>query len=47
MKREIIVKVIIDWEDYDDVDDQLILDDCGIYDSLKYGVYIEQMDKDI
>ena len=41
--REIIVKVIIDWEDYDDVSDQLILEDCGIYDGLKEDVRIEQI----
>lgn len=40
-KREILVKVVIDWEDYDDVSDELILEDSGIYDSLKYGVSIE------
>lgn len=44
--REIIIKVVIDWEDYDDVCDELILDDSGIYDSLKTGISIEIL-KDI
>lgn len=40
-KREILVKVVVDWEDYDDVSDELILEDSGIFDSLKDGVSIE------
>lgn len=28
MKREILVKIIIDWEDYDDVCDEILLDDA-------------------
>lgn len=39
--REIIVKITIDWEDYGDVSKELILEDTGIYDSLKEGVNIE------
>jgi hypothetical protein len=41
MKRTIIVQVEIDWEDYDDVCDELMLEDSGIYDSLKDGVEIK------
>lgn len=41
MKREILIKVTIDWDNYDDVCDELILEDSGIYDSLKDGVGIE------
>lgn len=41
MKREITVKVIIDWEGCDDVCDELILEDTGIYDNLMTGVSIE------
>lgn len=41
MKREIIVKVVIDWEDHDDVCDELTLEDTGIYDILSDGVSIE------
>lgn len=43
MKREILVKVVIDWEDYDDVCDELILEDSGIFDNLKIGVSIQQV----
>ncbi len=43
MKREIIIKVIVDWEDYEDVSDELILED--VFESLivKDGVKIEQL----
>lgn len=41
MKREIILKLKIDWEDYDDVCDEIILDDCGILDGIKDGISIE------
>ena len=41
MKREIIVKVVIDWNDYEDTCDELILEDSGIYENLKDGVSIE------
>ena len=46
MKREILIKVVIDWEDYDDVCDEIVLDDCGIYDALKDGVSILICDKE-
>lgn len=41
MKREIIVKVVIDWNDYEDTCDELILEDSGIFENLKDGVSIE------
>jgi hypothetical protein len=43
MEREIILKVSIDWEDYDDVSDELILDDVFESLVLKDGVKIEQL----
>jgi len=42
--RTIYVKVIVDWQDYEDVTDELILEDSGIYDALKDGVYIERFE---
>lgn len=41
MKREIFIKVIVDWENYDDVCDETLIEDTGIYDALKDGVKIE------
>ena len=41
MKREILIKVVIDWNDYEDTCDELILEDSGIYENLKDGVSIE------
>lgn len=38
MKREILIKVVIDWNDYEDTCDELILEDSGIYENLKDGV---------
>lgn len=46
MKREIIVKVVIDWNDYEDTCDELILEDSGIFENLKDGVYIEYIKKE-
>ncbi|MFA5207538.1 MAG: hypothetical protein WC428_02660 [Candidatus Paceibacterota bacterium] len=43
MKRTIYLKMIVDWEDYDDVSNELIIEDSGILDSLKEGVNIEQI----
>jgi len=43
MKREIILKVSIDWEDYDDVSDELILEDVFEFSIAKDGVKIEQL----
>ncbi len=43
MTREIIVKIIFDdsiWEEYDDVCDEIILEDAGMND-LKIGVGYE------
>jgi hypothetical protein len=45
--REIILKVIFDlneWQDYEDVCDELMIEDSGIYDSLKIGVTTEIID---
>ena len=39
MKREILVKFIIDWEDYDDVCDELILEDLEL--NMKVGASYE------
>jgi hypothetical protein len=41
--RTIYLKMTIDWEDYDDVIDELIIEDSGVLDSLKDGVSIEQI----
>jgi len=46
IKRKINITVIINWDNYDDVCDELILEDTGIYDSLKKGVEIK-LDKSI
>jgi len=43
MKRRIIISVTIDWEDYDDVSDELILEDVFESLVLKDGVKIEQL----
>ncbi len=39
--RRIRLEVVIDWEDSDDVCDELILEDSGIYENLKDGVDIQ------
>lgn len=44
MIRTIYLKVTIDWENYEDVSDDLIIEDSGILDSLKDGVMIEHID---
>lgn len=36
--REIQVMLFIDWEDYDDVHPELVLEDTGMLDQLKRGV---------
>ena len=43
MKRKIYLEVTIDWEDYEDICDELCIEDSGIFDSLKTGVFIEIM----
>jgi hypothetical protein len=43
MKKTIYLKMTIDWENYDDVIDELIIEDSGVLDSLKEGVSIEQI----
>jgi len=45
MKRIIHFEMIIDWEDYEDVCDELIIEDSGVLDSLKEGVIIKQTQK--
>lgn len=45
--RTIILKVQIDFENYDDVTDELILEDSGILDSLKEGVSVEILYDDV
>ena len=44
MKRELYLKVTVDCENYDDVVDELILEDSGILDRVKDGVFIEPID---
>lgn len=44
IKRTIILKMELDgdtWEDYNDTDLNLILEDTGVLDNLKTGVYVE------
>lgn len=38
MKRAIYLKMEVDWDDYDDVADELILEDSGVLESIKEGV---------
>lgn len=42
--KEIIVKIIVDWEGYEDVQDEIILSDAGM-DQLKEGVSYEIIPK--
>lgn len=37
MKRKIIVELTFDWDDYEDVSDELMLEDAG-FEELKDGV---------
>ncbi len=46
MIRKIYLEVVIDWEDYDDVCDELIIEDSGIYDALKEGVTIKLVENE-
>ena len=39
--REIQIKVTVDWEDYDDVHPELVLEDAGIHGCLSDGVTYE------
>ena len=41
MKKEILLKVTVDWPDEQDYNDQLVLEDSGILDNLKEGVDVE------
>lgn len=41
MGRKIYLEVEIDWDDYDDVCDELILEDSGILDAIKDGVQVK------
>jgi hypothetical protein len=47
MARIIYLKMTIDWENYEDVGNELIIEDSGILDSLKDGVIVEQIDAPI
>ena len=40
MKRTIYLKTEFNWEDYDDVNDEYLIEDSGIYDGIKDGVGI-------
>ena len=42
-KRIVFLKLTVDWEDYDDVCDELLLEDTGILDNLKNGVNVEHI----
>lgn len=44
MERIIYLKMTVNWDDYNDVCDELILDDSGIFDGLKNGVSVELLD---
>lgn len=41
MSRTLHLEITIDWDNYEDVSDELILEDSGILDSVKDGVKIE------
>mgnify|MGYP007057172149 CR=1 FL=1 len=41
MKREITLKIIVDWKDYDDVSDELIIEDIFEDFRIKDGVEIK------
>jgi hypothetical protein len=41
MKRELLVKITVNWDDYEDVTDELVLEDTGIYEIVKDNVFIE------
>lgn len=43
MKKTIFLKMTTDWENYDDVINELIIEDSGVLDSLKEGVSIEEV----
>jgi len=43
MKRTIFLKLVVDWENYDDVCDELLLEDTGILNNLKAGVGVERV----
>ena len=45
--KTIFLKVEINFENYEDVNDELILEDSGILDSLKKGVNVEILDDDV
>ena len=45
-KRIVFLKLTVDWEDYDDVCDELLLEDTGILDNLKKGVKLEHIKYD-
>ena len=45
-KRTIFLKMTINWDGYDDVDDELVVEDSGIYGDLKEGVEIEVCNAD-
>ena len=36
--RKIIIEFSVDWNDYEDVSDELIVEDMGILEGLKEGV---------
>ena len=42
-KRTIFLKLEVDWDDYDDVSDELLLEDTGILDKLKFGVSVKKI----
>ena len=43
MKRTIFLKLVVDWDNYDDVCDDLLLEDTGILNNLKFGVNVKRV----
>lgn len=41
MKRKLLLEVTLNWEDYEDVADELLLEDSGILSCLKEGVNVK------
>ena len=46
MKREILLMITIDWEDYDDVSDELIVEDIFEDFKMKDGVEIKVIENE-
>ena len=44
MSKKLYLEITIDWDNYEDVNDELILEDSGLLDSIKDGVKAELVD---